>query len=108
MACHNRFVNQAQYHPETLLTYSNSFQIFFLNQFYWVRSAVVEYYKRREVFYWKLGLGGSAKVYDTELTEFVTGLLEFISFANQHPTVYHIQLYTNNILAISIASNSKP
>ena len=31
VACHNSFVNQAQYYPETLLTYSDSSQIFFLN-----------------------------------------------------------------------------
>ena len=87
---HNSFVNQAQYHPETLLTYSDSSQIFFLNWFHRVGSAVVEYHQRREVFHQKLGLGGSAEVYDTELTRLVTGLSEFISFAYKHPEVYHI------------------
>ena len=31
VARHNIFVNQAQYHPETLLTYSDGSQISFLN-----------------------------------------------------------------------------
>jgi len=108
VACHNSFVNQAQYYPKTLLTYLNGFQISFLNQFCQVGSAVVGYHQGREVFYWKLGLGGSAEVYNAELAELVTGLSESISFAYKHPEVYHIQLYADNILAISIASNFKP
>jgi len=56
-------------------------QISFLNQFCGVRSAVIEYHQKREVFYQKLGLRDSAEVYDTELAELVTGLSESISFA---------------------------
>ena len=108
MAHHNRFVNQAQYYSETLLTYSDGFQIFSLNQFCWVRSTVVGYHQKREVFHWKLDLGGSAEVYNAKLAEIVTRLSESISFAYQHSEVYHIQLYTDNISAISIASNPKP
>ena len=80
----------------------------FLNQFRQVGSAVVGYHQGREVFHQKPGLGGSAEVYDTELAGLVTGLSESISFAYQHPEVYHIQLYADNISAISIASNPKP
>ena len=90
VACHNSFVNQAQYHLETLLTYSDGSQIFFLNQFHWVGSAVVGYHQRREVFHWKLGLGGSAEVYNAKLAVLVTRLLESISFAYKHSKVYHI------------------
>jgi len=104
VARHNSFVNQAQYHPETLLTYSDGSQISFLNQFHRVGSAVVGYYQGREVFHQKLGLGGSAEVYDAELAGLVTGLSESISFAYKHPEVYYIQLYADNISAISIAS----
>ena len=107
MACYNSFVNQTQYYPETLLIYSDSSQISFLNQFHQVGSVVVEYYQRREVFYWKLGLGGLAEVYDVKLVKLVTGLSESISFAYKHPKVYHIQLYADNISAISIVSNLK-
>ena len=108
VACHNSFVNQSQYHPEAPLTYSDGFQISFCNQFYRVGSAVVEYHQRREVFHWKLGLGGSAEFYDAELAGLVTGLSESISFVYKHPEVYYIQLYADNISAISIASNPKP
>jgi len=48
-----------------------------------------------------------AEVYDAELIGLVTGLSESIFFAYKHPEVYHIQLYTDNILAISTAANSK-
>jgi len=106
MAHHNRFVNQAQYHPETLLTYSDGSQISFLNWFHQV-GAVVGYHQGREVFHQKLGLGGSAKFYNAELTGLVTWLSESISFAYKHPEVYHIQLYADNISAISIAANPK-
>jgi len=108
VAHHNRFVNKAQYHPETLLTYSDGSQIFFLNQFCQVGSIVVEYHQGREVFHRKLDFGGSAEVYNAELARLVIRLSESISFAYQHSEVYHIQLYTDNISAISIASNSKP
>ena len=107
VARHNSFVNQAQYYPETLLIYLDGSQISFLNQFRWVGSAVVGYYQGREVFHWKLGLGGSAEVYDAELAGLITGLSESISFAYKHPEVYHIQLYADNISAISIAANPK-
>jgi len=107
VAHHNKFVNQAQYHPKTLLTYSDGSQISFLNRFHQVGSAVVRYHQRRDVFHCKLSLGGSAKVYDTELAGLVTRLSESISFAYQHSEVYHIQLYADNISAISIASNPK-
>ena len=107
MACYNSFVNQAQYYPKTLLIYSDSSQIFFLNQFHQVGSVVVGYYQRREVFYWKLGFGGLAEVYDAKFVKLVTGLSESISFAYKHPKVYHIQLYADNISAISIVSNPK-
>ena len=90
MTCHNRFVNQAQYHPETLLTYLDGSQISFLNQFHQVGSAVVGYHQEREVFYQKLGFGGSTEVYNAELAGLVTGLSESISFAYQHPEVHHI------------------
>ena len=80
----------------------------FLNRFHQVGSAVVGYHQGREVFHQKPGLGGSAEVYDAELAGLVTGLSESISFAYQHPEVYHIQLYADNISAISIASNLKP
>ena len=108
MACHNSFVNQAQYYLETLLTYLDGSQISFLNWFHRVGSVVVGYYQEREVFHWKLGLGGSAEVYNAELTGLVTGLSESIFFAYKHPEVYHIQLYADNISAISIAANPKP
>ena len=108
MARHNSFVNQAQYHPETLLTYSDGSQISFLNRFRRVGSAVVGYHQGREVFHQKLGLGGLAEVYDAELAGLVTGLSESISFAYKHPEVHHIQLYADNISAISIAANPKP
>ena len=39
--------------------------------------------------------GGSAEVYDAELTGLVMGLSESISFAYKHPEVHHIQLYAN-------------
>jgi len=97
VAYHNSFVNQAQYHPKTLLIYSDGFQISFLNWFCWVGSAVIGYHQGREVFYQKLGLGGSAEVYDIELAELVTRLSESISFAYKYPEVYHIQLYADNI-----------
>jgi len=51
---------------------------------------VVGYHQGREVFHRKLGLGGSAEVYDTELAGLVTGLSESISFVYKHPEVYHI------------------
>jgi len=102
MTCHNRFVNQVQYHPEILLIYSDGSQISFFNQFHQVESAVVGYHQRREVFYQKLGFGGSAEVYNAKLAELVTRLLESISFAYQHPEVYHIQLYANNIHIYSL------
>ena len=108
VARHNSFVNQAQYHPETLLTYSDGSQISFLNRFRRVGSAVVGYHQGREVFHRKLGLGGSAEVHDAELAGLVTGLSESISFAYKHPEVHHIQLYADNISAISIAANPKP
>jgi len=108
VTCHNRFVNQAQYHPETLLTYSDGSQISFLNQFCQVGSAVVGYHQEREVFHQKLGLGSSAEVYDAELAGLVTGLSESISFTYQHLEAHHIQLYADNISAISIVSNPKP
>jgi len=47
-------------------------------------------------------------VYDIKLAVLVTGLSESISFVYKHPEVYHIQLYANNISAISIAANPKP
>jgi len=47
-------------------------------------------------------------VYDVELAGLVTRLSESISFAYKHPEVYHIQLYADNISAISIAANPKP
>ena len=108
MACHNSFVNQAQYYPETLLTYSDGSQISFLNQFRQVGSVVVGYHQGREVFYRKLGLGSSAEVYNAELAGLVTRLSESIFFAYKHPEVHHIQLYADNISAISIAANPKP
>ena len=108
MACYNRFVNQAQYYLEILLTYLDGSQISFLNWFCQVGSVVVEYHQGIKVFYQKLGLGGSAKVYNTELTGLVTGLSESISFVYQYPEIYYIQLYADNISAISIASNPKP
>ena len=107
VACYNRFVNQAQYYPKTLLTYLNGSQIFFLNWFCQVGSVVVGYHQKREVFHQKLSFGGLAEVYNTKLTELVTGLSESISFAYQYPEIYYIQLYADNILAISIASNTK-
>jgi len=107
VAHHTSFVNQAQYYPEILLTYLDSSQISFLNRFHQVRSAVVGYHQGREVFHQKLGLGGSAEVYDAELAGLVTRLSEFISFVYKHPEVYHIQLYADNISAISIAANPK-
>ena len=107
VAYYNSFVNQAQYHLETLLTYLDGFQISFLNWFHQVGSAVVGYHQGREVFHQKLGLRGSAEVYDAELAGLVTKLSEYISFAYKHSEVYHIQLYADNISAISIASNPK-
>jgi len=90
-----------------MLTYLDGSQISFLNQFHWVGSAVVGYHQRREVFHQKLGLGSSAEVYNTKLAGLITGLSESISFAYKHPEVYHIQLYADNISAISIAANPK-
>jgi len=102
------FLFYNKYYLETLLTYSDSSKISFFNQFHQVGSVVVGYHQRRKVFYQKLSLRDLAKVYNAKLAELITGLLESIFFANQHPKVYHIQLYADNISAIFIASNPKP
>ena len=48
------------------------------------------------------------KFYNTELTRLVICLSESIFFTNHHLEIHHIQLYTNNISAISIISNLSP
>jgi len=64
-------------------------------------AAVVGFHQGKEIFKRKIGLGGTAEVYDAKLTGLVLGLKVAISSAEPLPMIHHIHIYADNTSAIT-------
>ena len=56
----------------------------------------------------KIGLGGTAEVFDAELTGLVLGLKAAISSAEPLPMIHYIHIYADNTSAITLVTDPQP
>lgn len=105
---HNSFLDLAWLLPNALLVYSDGSQKSILKCFRCTGAAAIGYHLGREIFHCKLGMGGSAEVYDTELMGLTIGLNEAITYVKNHPDIKHIYIYADNVSALSAVIDPKP
>ena len=71
-------------------------------------AAAVGFHQGKEIFKRKIGLGGTAEVYDAELTGLALGLKAAISSAEPLPEIHHIHIYADNTSAITSVIDPQP
>ena len=71
-------------------------------------TAAVGFHQGKEIFKRKIGLGGTAEVYDAELTGLVLGLKAAISSAEPLPMIHYIHIYADNTSAITLVTDPQP
>jgi len=60
-----------------------------------IGTAAVGFHQGKEIFKRKIGLGGTAEIYDAELTGLVLGLKAAISSVESLPMIHHIHIYAD-------------
>jgi len=71
-------------------------------------TAAIDFHQGKEIFKRKIGLGGTAEVYDAKPTGLVLGLKAAISSAEPLPMIHHIHIYANNTSAITSVMDPQP
>ncbi|KNZ73082.1 hypothetical protein J132_01312 [Termitomyces sp. J132] len=69
---------------------------------------IVGYYKGREVFSDRGGLGSNAKVYDAELVGIAQATKAATNYAKRKQQVRHVRIFADNMAAVTSAYGPKP
>ena len=78
------------------------------NEFPQVREAAVGFHKGKEVFHKRMGMGGRAEVYNTEMAGLMMGARLAARFTTSQPEITKVIFFVDNSAAAGAIFNPKP